>query len=90
MGLVFLMLLIVKKAVFIGGLILYKSIKSLKTACVALQTAPHHHYYIRESDGNVLSETHEIGIEEEESHGGIWDKVVKHWHKPKTWSEESD
>lgn len=63
----------------------------MKTACVALQTAPHHHYYIRESDGNVLSETHEIGIEEEESgHGGIWDKVVKHWHKPKTWTEESD
>lgn len=67
----------------IGGLILFKAIKSVKTACVALQAAPHHHYYIREPDGNTLVETHEDG-DEEETEGGVWDHVIKHWHKQKT------
>lgn len=70
--------------VLFGGLIIFKAIKSLKATCLALQTAPHHHYYIREPDGSIMGESYEIGQEEEATEGGIWDKVVRHWHKQKT------
>lgn len=87
LGLVFLLLVIVKKTVFIGGLILFKAIKSLKSTCIALQTAPHHHYYVREADGNILTETHELAEEEdEEAHEGVWDSLIRHWHNKKKHS----
>lgn len=84
LGLVFLFVVMIKKIVLIGGLILFKSIKSLKATCVALQTAPHHHYYIKEPEGNIMGETHEEGGEDEEAEGGMWDRVIRHWHKQKT------
>lgn len=83
LGLVFLLVLSIKKMVLIGGLILFKAIKSVKTACVALQTAPHHHYYVHEPEGSILGETYEEP-DDEEAEGGIWDKVIRHWHKKKT------
>lgn len=85
LGLVFLVLLTVKKMILIGGLILFKTMKSLKTACVALQTAPHHHYYLREPDGGgTMEEVHHHEEEDEDSAKGLWDRAVRHWHKQKT------